>query len=295
LKVEVGLDLTRGPLKGPVLLPGRRADLAGQLPAASFATGSLRIADLGYFSLVEMAKLNQEGHCWWSRLRNDTLLATPEGQSLSLEELAFTGFKANHRRLELPVLLGEQQLPARLLLERVPSSVAAQRRAQVKNRGRKTGQTPSHKTLALCEFTRLITNVPQTRLSFDEALVLYAARWQIELLFKLWKSHAKLGTSRSPKPWRILGEIYTKLLAVLVQHWVLRLGCWNHPNRSLIKAAQVIRDLAPLLAVSFGHLAKLTEVLRVILNGLTHGCRTPSRRKHRNTWQTLIDTKPVWA
>jgi hypothetical protein len=39
------------------LLPGRRADLAGQLPAESFATGSLRIADLGYFSLVEMAKL----------------------------------------------------------------------------------------------------------------------------------------------------------------------------------------------------------------------------------------------
>jgi len=75
---------------------------------------------------------------------------------------------------------------------------------------------------------------------------------------------------------------------VLVPHWVILLGCWNHPNRSLIKAAQVIRSLAPLLAVSFGHLAKLTEALRVILNGLNHGC-------HRNTWQTLIDTKSVWA
>ena len=295
LKVEVGFDLKRGQLKGPFLLPGRRADLAGQLPAESFATGSLRIADLGYFSLVEMAKLDQEGNFWWSRLRNDTLLATPDGKSRSLEELAFTGTKANRRRLELEVLLGEQRLPARLLLERVPSAVAAKRRAQVKNRGRKKGQTPSRKSLALCEFTMLITNVPSTRLSFDEALVLYAARWQIELLFKLWKSHAKLGTSRSQKPWRILGEIYTKLLAVLVQHWVLRLGCWNHPNRSLIKAAQVIRDLAPLLAMSFGHLSKLTEALRVILNCLTHGCRQPSRRKHRNTWKTLIDTQPVWA
>jgi hypothetical protein len=295
LKVEVGFDLTRGQLKGPFLLPGRRADLAGQLPAEAFATGSLRIADLGYFSLVEMAKLDQEGNFWWSRLRNDTLLATPEGQSLSLEELAFTSFKANHRRLERPVLLGEQKLPARLLLERVPASVAAQRRAQVKNRGRKKGQTPSRKTLALCEFTMLITNVPPTRLSFDEALVLYAARWQIELLFKLWKSHAKLGTSRSQKPWRILCEIYTKLLAVLIQHWVILLGCWNHPNRSLIKAAQVIRDLAPLLAVSFRHLSKLTAALRVLLNCLNHGSRQPSRRKHRNTWKTLIDTKPVWA
>ncbi len=73
LKVEVGFDLTRSQLKGPVLLPGRRAVLAGQLPAESFATGSLRIADLGYFSLVELAKLDQEGNFWWSRLRNDTL------------------------------------------------------------------------------------------------------------------------------------------------------------------------------------------------------------------------------
>ena len=295
VKVEVGFELTRGQLKGPFLLPGRRADLAGHLPAESFSPGSLRIADLGYFSLVEMAKLGQEGNFWWSRLRNDTLLATPDGQPLSHEELAFTSLKANHQRLERLVLLGEQKLPARLLLERVPTVVAAQRRAQIKNRGRKKGQTPSRKTLALCEFTMLITNVPNTQLSFDEALVLYAARWQIELLFKLWKSHAKLGISRSQKPWRILCEIYAKLLAVLVQHWVILLGCWNHPNRSLIKAAQVIRDLAPLLAISFGQLSKLTKALRIILKSLSHGCRQPSRRKHRNTWKTLIDTKPVWA
>jgi len=95
-----------------------------------------------------MAKLDQEGNFWWSRLRNDTLLATPDGKPLSLEELAFTGTKANHRRLELEVLLGEQRLPARLLFERVPSAVAAKRRAQVKTRSRKTGQTPSRQSLA---------------------------------------------------------------------------------------------------------------------------------------------------
>ncbi len=230
-----------------------------------------------------------------NRRRNETLLATLDGNSRSLEELAVTATKANHRRLELEVLLGEPRLPARLLLERVPSAVAARRRAPVKTRGRKKGQKPSRQSLALGEFTRLITNVPSTRLSFDEVLVLDAARWQIELLFKLWQSQAQLGISSSQKPWRILGELDAKLLAVLVPPWVLLLGCWNHPNRSLIKAAQVIRDLVPRLAVSFAHLAKLTEALRIILNSLSHGCRQPSRRKHRNTWQTLIDTKPVWA
>jgi hypothetical protein len=118
-----------------------------------------------------MAKLDPEGNFWWSRRRNDTLRANLDGKSWSLEELAFTGTKtkANRRRLELEVLLGEPRLPARLLLERVPSAVAARRRAQVKNRGRNQGQTPSRQSLALGEFTRLITNVPSTRLSFDEA------------------------------------------------------------------------------------------------------------------------------
>lgn len=76
------------------MLPGRRADLAGQLPTESFATDSLRIADLGYFSLVEMAKLEQEGNFWWSRLRNDTLLATLDGNSLSLEETGCYGHQS---------------------------------------------------------------------------------------------------------------------------------------------------------------------------------------------------------
>ncbi|EDN67947.1 transposase, IS4 family [Beggiatoa sp. PS] len=85
-----------------------------------------------------------------------------------------------------------------------------------------------------------MTTAPAYKLSFDEALVLYGARWQIELLFKLWKSHAKLETSIRCHPWRILTEISIKMLAGLVQHWIILMGCWNHPNRSLVKAAQVI-------------------------------------------------------
>ncbi|OQW88998.1 MAG: hypothetical protein BWK78_07875 [Thiotrichaceae bacterium IS1] len=90
-----------------------------------------------------MAQLDPESNFWWSRLRNETLLATLDGP-LSLAELAFTGTKtkANRRRLELEVLLGEPPLPARLLLERVPAAVAAKRRAPVKTRGRNQGPAP---------------------------------------------------------------------------------------------------------------------------------------------------------
>lgn len=132
-------------------------------------------------------------------------------------------------------------------------------------------------------------------MSFDEALVLYGARWQIELLFKLWKSHAKLDVSRSTNPWRILGEIYSKLLACLVQHWMILMGCWNHPNRSLVKAAQVIRTNANLIAISFNRLPNMLKAFAIIIRCLDQCCKQNSKQKHPNTWKTLISVQSRWV
>ena len=74
-----------------------------------------------------------------------------------------------------------------------------------------------------------LTNAPIELLSFSECFLLYGVRWQIELLFKLWKSHGKLGHSNSKNKWRILCELYCKLLAVMVQHWIFLTGLWPIP------------------------------------------------------------------
>lgn len=46
-------------------------------------------------------------------------------------------------------------------------------------------------------------------------------RWQIELLFKLWKNEGHIDSWRSEKPWRIPCELYAKLIAMVIQHWIL--------------------------------------------------------------------------
>ena len=68
-------------------------------------------------------------------------------------------------------------------------------------------------------------------LSLEEALVLARCRWQLELLWKLWKSYGRIDESRSQNPWRVLCEIYAKLLGMLVQHWTLLASCWSQPDR----------------------------------------------------------------
>jgi len=88
----------------------------------------------------------------------------------------------------------------------------------------------SQEALALAHWTIVVTNLPPHRLSFDQAFMLLRLRWQIELLFKLWKQHAHLETSRSQQPNRIMCELYAKLLGLVIQHALLLATCWDVPN-----------------------------------------------------------------
>ena len=279
LKGEVGFDLKTGQLIGPLLLPGRTHDNAGQLPQIELEPYSLLITDLGYFSMVDMAQRKDNDVYCLSRLRHDTVIFDEHGEAFDLSSYTLEMKKNDIPRAQLNVLIGkEERLPVRLFIERVPEMVSSQRRRKA-NKGaskKKKGKTASKKSLSLCDFTLLMTTAPAYKLNFDEALVLYGARWQIELLFKLWKSHAKLETSLRCHPWRILTEIYIKMLACLVQHWIILMGCWNHPNRSLVKAAQVIRNNANLIAVSFISKSKMLEAFGIIMRCFDHCCKQNS-------------------
>ena len=49
--------------------------------------GSLRLADLAYFSLDELEKLTENGIYWISRLKANSYLADETGERLSLEKM----------------------------------------------------------------------------------------------------------------------------------------------------------------------------------------------------------------
>ena len=93
----------------------------------------------------------------------------------------------------------------------------------------------------------------------------------------------------STKPWRILCEVYAKLLAMLVQHWVFLVSCWAYPDRSLTKAAQTVQKHALHLASAFASVKRLTEALLTVKRCLAAGCRMNRRKKHPNTYQLLLD------
>jgi hypothetical protein len=190
--------------------------------------------------------------------------------------------------LDLAVTLGkEAQLPARLLAIRVPQGVADERRRRQRVEAQREGTALPPPALA--DWTLLVTNAPPELLSLPEARVLARLRWQIELLFKLWKAHGQLATSRSARPERILCELYAKLLAVVLQHWVLLVACWAIADRSLVRVARALRDAVLLIALTLADPVALAAALGRLLPACTANGRIDKRRKRPSACQLLAD------
>jgi hypothetical protein len=286
VKLAVRLDLLSGNLTGPVLADGRGQDRSSPLQTMPLPTGALRVADLGYFSLAVLTQLGAGGSYWLTRLQVQTAVYDTKGHRLNLRQ-SLAAHADGH--VDIPVRLGVRwRLPARLLAQRVPPDVAEERRCKLHAQARHKSQAASHGRLALADWTILVTNAPVELLSLQEALVLARARWQIELLFKLWKQHGGIDKSRSRNPWRILCELYAKLLGMLIQHWLQLLSAWPHPDRSLVKAAATIRGNVALLIAALCGCLSLEVAIQHTCSTITLGCRMNTRRKRPNTYQLLL-------
>lgn len=286
LKIQVRLDLTTGQIQGPHLQDGRVHDLRAPEQTRQMKAGALRLADLGYFSLAHLQDLGEQGAYWLTRWRVGTVVRNEQGQAL--EVIPWLNEQGTSV-IDCPVQLGvTAQLSARLIAVRVPPEVANERRRRLKADAQRRGQTLSKMRLAAADWTLYLTNVPMEMLTVEEVLVLGRARWQIELLFKRWKSHGVIDKSRSTRSWRILCELYAKLIAMVIQQWLLLTSCWQYPNRSLVKASQTVRSYAMVLANAFAGIAELAAVLTHLAQCLSAGCRMNSRKKEPNTYQLLF-------
>jgi DDE family transposase len=288
LKVQVRLELRSGQFEGPYLHSGREQDLSAEVQHLPMPRGALRLADLGYWSVKRFAEIDSAGSYWLSRVHAGTEIFSTTGEQLDL--IAFLQSQRDDQfeiNIELSTL---HRLPCRLMGQRVPARVSAERRRKLWQRAHKKGTTPSQRQLALCDWTLMVANVPAQMLKLEEALVLLRVRWQIELCFKFWKSHGRVDESRSKNPYRILCEVYSKLLMLLIQHWVMLTDNWSHLRQSLFKAGKAVQKEAWHLASVLHDLSDLCDVLKEIGRVIAKGCRINKRKKRPSTFQRLHHT-----
>jgi hypothetical protein len=275
LKVPLRLELRSGALAVSDLQPGRACDLASPLPHGPLPAGSLRLADLGYYSLEAFQEYDRQGVYVLSRLPARTALFDAAGRRWKLHDFlqAQPG-----GRVEAGVQVGTRwRVRLRLLAWRAPPEVVAVRRRRLEQRAQKSGRPVSAAQAALAGWNVLVTNAPPELLGLREACVLARLRWQVELLFKLWKGSGRLDESAADKPYRVLCELLAKLLGLVVQHWALLTAGPVLPQ-SQHRAAKRVRAAAERLAAALGAVAALVAVLVELPKRLQ---RVPGKQRRR--------------
>jgi hypothetical protein len=287
VKVHVRYDLLSGQLFGPLLTDGRTPDTKSPFKAELLPKGSVYLADSGYWDLTWLRAQQQAGRYWLMRLKAGTVLLNRKGHRVHLKGL-------------LPQQVGQwvcyglrlgvqAQIPVRVMIVRVPREVAEQRRSDLQKEAKRKGQPLSQQQMDLADWTILVTTVPARLLSVPEAFVLLRLRWQIEILFRRWKDGWHIDEWRSHKPMRILCELYAKLIAAVIAHWLTVVGSWHDLMRSLDKARQCVSREALRLVQALQGQETFASAIAVMTRAMQSGCQLTKRRAHPNSAQLLCE------
>lgn len=69
---------------------------------------------------------------------------------------------------------------------------------------------------ALCGFNIFVTNIPESILTAEQVQQYYSLRWQIEILFKIWKSILEIDKIGQMSLFRFEVYLYSKLMLLLL-------------------------------------------------------------------------------
>ncbi len=82
--------------------------------------------------------------------------------------------------------------------------------------------------------------------------------------------------------------VWSRLLAALVQHWLVIATAWGDPTKSLSKVCEAIRPFVGRLVAALDQLAALERVLTDLTAAVARTCRRNKRSKP-GTFELLND------
>lgn len=110
----------------------------------------------------------------------------------------------------------KKPLKTRIIITLAPEKVKQERIRKANKQNKSYGNQTSEVYRLYAGFNIFITNIEQDVLSADQVMKLYRVRWQIELVFKTWKSYYKLNCIKSCNCHQTFCYLYANLLLILI-------------------------------------------------------------------------------
>ncbi|MFJ5718148.1 IS4 family transposase [Neobacillus sp. NPDC093127] len=254
VKVQWEYDL----LSGDFLYGGVREGNENDASYAKETIGNIMpddlfIRDLGYFSTKFLEEADQRGAFYVTRFKSNMKIFRKEnGVFHELDPVQLGEKLLPGESLELlDIYLGaERQYIPRLSIHCLTEEQAVRRQRKQKWVQKKKGKALTSRTLQKQAYNYLFTNIPQEEISPQDLYLLYSLRWQVEILFKTWKSHFHLDKVKKMKKERFECHLYGVLIAIWISMrftFQARLYLYKKKDMELseFKTMGIIREILP--------------------------------------------------
>lgn len=250
--IQYEFDVKSGEVNDLSIQPAKRPDNKDAIQTVGLVReGDLTIRDLGYFALEYFKNIEKARAFFLSRL--NPIILVYQKKDDKFKELDFAKvyqmmMAGNIQSLEQKVYIGEKdKLPVRLIIELMPEEVTATRLKKADKYNKKKGYQTGEEYKKRARFNLFITNIKEEMLDVEAIVKIYRIRWQIELIFKTWKSIFGLDNIGQMKYERLICILNTRLLLILV-NWemfmVERSYQYKQTGRllSIHKCMQTLKD-----------------------------------------------------
>ncbi|MFJ1104010.1 IS4 family transposase (plasmid) [Bacillus sp. RA(2023)] len=233
VKIQLEYDLLSGKFLHVYVGEGRENDkIFGSTSLQTIQPKDLYIRDLGYFDLHDLQKIHDKGAYYVSRLKLNSRIYCKNDQpeyfrngtvkkgtlyiQLDMEELM--NQLSPGQTMEIPeVYIGQyQKLPARVIIHRLTKEQTEKRLKEQTKREKKKGIIYKERSKRLSGINVYITNLSAENVPTEHIHDFYSLRWQIEILFKTWKSFFQINQCKEIKKERLECHLYGQLISILL-------------------------------------------------------------------------------
>ncbi|SDZ41181.1 IS4 family transposase [Bacillus sp. 166amftsu] len=233
IKIQLEYDLHSGQFLNFQVEPGKNNDKTfGTECLATLRPGDLCIRDLGYYSLDDLDQMDQRGVYYISRLklnnmvyiknefpeyfRNGTIKKQSQYIKVDLEQIMNTLKPGQVHEITDGYIGKDKKLFTRVIMYRLTEKQLHERMKKQVYTESKKGITYSEKSKRLAGINIYVTNTPWEIVPMEQIHDFYSLRWQIEIIFKTWKSLFQIHHWQNIKQERLECHLYGQLISILL-------------------------------------------------------------------------------
>lgn len=258
VSIQYEYDLLSGAVIDLSINRGTRNDLkdAKELKG-NISKNDLIIRDLGYISKEHFSNIEDKGAFFLNRLPYQMNVYNDSNQAVDFKSIYQSMQSKGLDCIDTQVLIGNKcYSESRMIVVPVSEQIYTQRLALARKRSKDKGYEVSDQYKARARLNVYVTNIEKDKMSKEDVVKLYKSRWQIERVFKVWKSLGKIDKLSPMKVERFECQLLAKLIWLntnwkvffVTNHWMYSLdkshlcSIWKFFKQTLAKPL-ILRDI----------------------------------------------------